>query len=100
MTETAPLLNGIIVKYTDPEGNLVTVGPPGSKTDYQEESLGLPHPALTAHRIKAYALLELDGVTTRVAAAQTGALWLHEQRRLAEPPPPNWMPTSGGQARY
>jgi hypothetical protein len=77
------IYNGVIVSFTDPNGNRRVVGPPGASADVTDASLADTDPTnpVNAHGIpRRWAKLELSTVTTDQGAIQIGGVYLAEAK--------------------
>lgn len=81
-TQVDDVYNGVFVAYTDPAGQMHTVGPPGSGADATDASLAdtsATNP-VNAHGIpKKWAMLNISQTTTQAGATQLGAIYLGEK---------------------
>src|SRR5207253_7188082 len=77
------VFNGVLVRYTNPNGIQKTAGPIGSGCDAEDESLQDTSTAnpVTAHGIpKRWGDLDISVTTTQAGAIQLGAVWLAQQQ--------------------
>jgi hypothetical protein len=73
--------NGVIVRYTEPDGTQKVVGPPGATADATDATLAddsETNPVNTHGIPRRWAILNVSQTTTQAAAIQLGAVWLAE----------------------
>jgi hypothetical protein len=73
---------GIKVLYEDPSGRRLSVGPPGSKSDFETSELLDTDPDNPAKRIPGAFATETVGITSQAGAVNIGKLILNERNRL------------------
>lgn len=83
--DASQVFNGVVVQYTDPNGQACTVGPPGAstiKTDATLLDTSEDNP-LNAHGITRWGLLQLSNPATLAGATQLGSVWLTEHAKAS-----------------
>jgi hypothetical protein len=73
---------GIKIAYEDASGTTMTVGPPGSNSDYETSDLLDADEDNPAHRIPGAYAKESVGITSQTGAVNIGVLLLNERNRL------------------
>jgi hypothetical protein len=73
---------GIKIAYQDGSGTALTVGPPGSNSDYETSDLLDADEDNPAHRIPGAYAKESVGITSQAGAVNIGVLLLNERNRL------------------
>lgn len=78
------LYNGVLVQFTDVNGTSRVVGPPGSYTNFQDESLVDPDPLNPCNEagINRYASLSMGTTSNVSTAVQAGQQFLQQQKLL------------------
>ncbi len=83
--DASRLWRSIVVRYTDVDGSVRTVGPPGSGAHFEDPGLEITdpqHPAVQA-AIPRQDVLDLNGVGVQAQAVATGERWLEEANLLS-----------------